>query len=142
MTDIELTHAIIGSAIDVHRVLGAGLLEGVSRETLAKELTLRGILFGRQKPVPLVYWALKLECGYRLDFLVAGRIVVEIKAVEALAPIHESIMLTYLRLSGCRLGLLLNFHVPVLKDGLRRFVWHYEPQKNDNAETQRDAENA
>ena len=142
MTDIELTHAIIGSAIDVHRVLGPGLLEAVYEECLAKELTLRGIPFERQKPVPLVYRDLKLECGYRLDFLVAGRIVVEIKAVEALAPIHESIMLTYLRLSGCRLGLLLNFHVPVLKDGLRRFVWHYEPQKNDNAETQRDAENA
>jgi len=142
MTDIELTHAIIGSAIDVHRVLGPGLLEAVYEECLAKELTLRGIPFERQRPVPLVYRDLKLECGYGLDFLVAGRIVVEIKAVEALAPIHESIMLTYLRLSGCRLGLLLNFHVPVLKDGLRRFVWHYEPQKNDNAETQRDAENA
>jgi GxxExxY protein len=141
MTDHKLTHAIIGAAIEVHRALGPGLLEAVYEECLAKELTLREIPFERQKPVPLVYKDLKLECGYRLDFLVAGRIVVEIKSVEALAPVHESIMLTYLRLSGCKLGLLVNFYVPVLKDGLRRFVWHYEPEK-DNAETQRNAENA
>ncbi len=144
MTDNQLTQAIIGAAIDVHRTLGPGLLEAVYEECLARELTLRGIPFERQKPVPLVYKDLKLECGYRLDLVLAGRVVVEIKAVEALAPIHESIMLTYLRLSQCRLGLLLNFHTPVLKDGIRRFVWHYEGPATDNAEalsSQRNAEN-
>ena len=143
MTDPELTHAIIGAAMEVHRKVGPGLLEAVYEECLAKELTLRGIPFERQKPIPLVYKDLKLECGYRLDLLVATRVVVEIKAIESIAPIHESVMLTYLRLSGCQLGLLINFHVPVLKDGIRRFVWHYE--EKDNAETQstqRGAENA
>ena len=87
---------------------------------------------------PLVYKDLKLECGYRLHFFVARRVVVEIKSIEALAPIHESVMLTYLRLSGCSLGLLINFHVPVLQDGIRRYVWHYE--EKDNADTLSNAE--
>ncbi|MBI1749843.1 MAG: GxxExxY protein [Acidobacteria bacterium] len=147
MTDNELTHAIIGAAIEIHRELGPGLLETVYEECLVRELMLRGISFERQRGVPLVYKGLELECGYRLDLLVAGRIVVEIKAVEALAPIHEAIMLTYLRLSGCHLGLLINFHTPILKDGIRRFVWHYQPKEEskDNAKTQssqRNAENA
>lgn len=138
LKDNELTSAIIGAAIEVHRAPGPGLLEAVYEECLARELTLRGIPFERQKPIPLVYKNVKLECGYRLDLLVDGRVVVEVKAVEALAPIHESVMLTYLRLSGSRLGLLLNFNIPVLKDGIRRFVWHYEPREaeRDNAETQ------
>jgi GxxExxY protein len=138
MKDSDLTHAIIGAAIEIHRNLGPGLLEAVYEECLARELTLLGIPFDRQKPIPLVCKDLKLECGYRLDFLVAGRVVVEIKSIEALAPIHESVMLTYLRLSGCALGLLINFHVPVLKDGIRRYVWHYE--EKDNAETLSTAE--
>ncbi len=99
MTDSQLTHAIIGAAIEVYRKLGPGLLEAVYEECLARELTLRGVPFERQKPVPLVYKELKLECGYRLDLLVAGRVVVEIKAIEAVAPIHESVILTYLRLA-------------------------------------------
>jgi PD-(D/E)XK nuclease superfamily len=86
-----------------------------------------------------VYKDLKLECGYRLDFLVGGRIVVEIKSIEAIAKIHESVMITYLRPSTSRVGLLINFNVPVLKDGIRRFVWHYE-EVEDNAETLRTAE--
>jgi GxxExxY protein len=135
MKDSELTHAVIGAAIEIHRNLGPGLLE---EECLARELTLLNIPYERQKPIPLVYKDLKLECGYRLDLLIAGRVVVEIKSIEALAPIHESVMLTYLRLSGCALGLLINFHVPVLKDGIRRYVWHYE--EKDNAETLRNAE--
>ena len=122
MTDNELTHAIIGAAIEVHRVLGPGLLESAYEECLARELSLRGLQFERQKPVPVVYKEVKLDCGYRLDFLVEGKVVIELKAVEALAPIHDAIVLTYLRLSGCRLGLLINFHVPVLKDGVRRFA--------------------
>src|SRR5215475_5109061 len=109
MTDNELTHAVIGAAIEVHRKLGPGLLEAVYEECLARELTLRGISYERQKAIPLVYKDLKLECGYRLDLFVAGRLVVEIKAIEGIAPIHEAVMLTYLRLTETRLGLLINF---------------------------------
>jgi GxxExxY protein len=138
MRDKELSHAIIGAAIEIHRSLGPGLLEAVYEECLARALTLRMIPFERQKPIPLVYKDLKLECGYRLDFLVSRRIVVEIKSIETIAPIHESVMLTYLRLSESPLGLLINFSVPILKDGIRRFVWHY--QEKDNAETPSNAE--
>ncbi len=130
MTDNELTHHIIGAAIEVHRMLGPGLLESAYAECLARELTLRSICFEREKPLPLIYKDLKLDCGYRVDFLVDERVVVELKAVDALAPIHDAIVLTYLRLSGCRIGLLINFHTPVLKEGIRRLVWNYsEPQK-------------
>jgi GxxExxY protein len=123
MTDKELTHGIIGAAIEVHRLLGPGLLESAYEECLARELTLRGLQFERQKPIPVVYKDVKLECGYRIDLLVEGRVVLELKAVDALAPIHEAIILTYLKLSERRFGLLINFNVPVLKDGIRRFVF-------------------
>lgn len=126
MNDKLLTHTILGAAIEIHRSLGPGLLEAVYEECLAKELSLLGLGYERQKPVPLVYKELKLECGYRLDFLVQRRVVVELKSVEALAPIHDSVMLTYLRLSGAPLGLLINFNVPILKEGIKRFVWHYK----------------
>jgi GxxExxY protein len=126
MTDAELTHAIIGAAIDVHRVLGPGLLESAYEECLARELTIRNIPFERQKPLPLVYKDVKLECGYRIDLLVDGRVVVELKAVDALAPVHDAIVLTYLRLSGCKIGLLINFDTAVLKDGIRRLVDNYK----------------
>jgi GxxExxY protein len=122
MSDNELSHRIIGAAIEVHKLLGPGLLESAYEECLAREFVLRAMGFERQKPAPVVYKEVKLECGYRMDFLVEGRIVVELKAVEALAPVHEAIVLTYLRLSGCRLGLLINFNVTALKDGIRRFV--------------------
>jgi GxxExxY protein len=122
MTDIELTHEIIGASIEVHRLLGPGLLESAYEECLAKELSLRGLRVERQKAVPVVYKETKLECGYRIDLLVESRVIVELKSVEALAPIHEAIVLTYLRLSGCKLALLVNFNVRVLKDGIRRFV--------------------
>jgi GxxExxY protein len=138
MRDLELTHLVIGAAIDIHRTLGPGLLEAVYEECLAKEFVLRGIPYERQKPVPLIYKDLKLECGYRLDFLVGKRVVVEIKSIDAIAPIHETVMLTYLRLSQSPIGLLINFNVPVLKDGIRRYVWHYK--ENDNAEAQSIAE--
>ena len=134
-----ITQSIIGAAIEIHRSLGPGLLEAVYEECLAREFTVRQIPFERQKPVPLVYQDLKLECGYRLDFLVNQKIVVEIKSIEAVARIHETVMLTYLRLSRSPIGLLINFNVPVLKDGIRRFVWHYQERK-DNAETQSAAE--
>ncbi len=117
MTDQQLTHEIIGAAIEVHRTLGPGLLESAYEECLARELALHGIPFERQKPLPLVYKDVKLDCGYRVDLLVDGRVILELKSVEALAPIHEAIVLTYLRLSGCKIGLLINFNVSVLKDG-------------------------
>jgi GxxExxY protein len=104
MTDNEITHAIIGAAIEVHRLLGPGLLESAYEECLAKELTLRKLSTERQKPVPVVYKDVKLECGYRIDLLVENRVVVELKSIETLAPIHEAIILTYLRPSGRRLG--------------------------------------
>lgn len=126
MNDQELTHSIIGAAIEVHRVLGPGLLESAYEECLAEELTLRGIPFEKQKPLPVVYKGMKLDCGYRVDLLIDGRVVVELKAVEALAPIHDAILLTYLWLSGCKIGLLINFHCAVLKDGIRRLVRDYE----------------
>ena len=138
MKDSDLTRLIIGAAIDIHRNLGPGLLEAVYEECLAKEFTLRNIPYERQKPIPLVYKDLKLECGYRLDFLIAHRVVLELKSIESIAPIHDSVMLTYLRLSETHLGLLINFNVPILKDGIKRYVWHYE--EKDNAEAQSDAE--
>jgi GxxExxY protein len=121
MTDNELTGGIIGAAIEVHRCLGPGLLESCYEECLAHELQLRSVAFERQKGLPVVYKNVRLECGYRIDLLVDGRIVVELKAIEAIAPVHEAIVLTYLRLSGCNIGLLINFNVAVLKDGIRRF---------------------
>jgi GxxExxY protein len=126
MQNNDLTREIIGAAIEVHRMLGPGLLESAYEECLAREFVLRGIAFERQKPMPVVYKDVKLECGYRMDFVVDGRVVVELKSVEALAPIHDAIVLTYLRLSGCKIGLLINFHSAVLKDGIRRLVSNYK----------------
>jgi len=122
MTDNEITHEIIGAAIEVHKLLGPGLLESAYEAYLCREFAIRKIGFQKQKPVPLVYKDIKLDCGFRLDLLVEKRIVVELKSVDALAPIHEAIMLTYLRLSGHKLGLLINFSVSILKDGIRRFM--------------------
>ena len=122
MTDNEITHEIIGAAIEVHKHLGPGLLESAYEECLFHELQLRNLRVERQKAVPVVYKQTKLECGYRLDLLVEGRVVVELKSVEGLGPIHEAIILTYLRMSGHRPGLLINFNVGVLKDGVRRFI--------------------
>jgi len=121
MTDNELTHTIIGAAIEVHRQLGPGLLESAYEECLARELTVRGLGYQRQKAVPVVYKEVKLECGYRMDILVEDRIVLELKSVEALNPVHEATILTYLRLSGRSVGLLINFNVAILKDGIRRY---------------------
>jgi GxxExxY protein len=117
-----ITEMIIGAAIQVHRVLGPGLLESAYQACLAYELAKRGLAVEQQKPLPLVYEQVKLECGYRMDLLVEHSVVVEVKSVEALAPIHEAQTLSYLRLSGCQLALLINFNVTVLKDGIRRFI--------------------
>ena len=118
----QLTDAIIGAAIEVHRHLGPGLLESAYEECLCEELRSKGIRFQRQRPLPLEYKGKKLDCGYRLDLVVENKIIVEIKAVDGLAPIHEAQLLTYLRLSGKRVGLLVNFNVPLLKDGIKRMV--------------------
>lgn len=119
----QLSDAVIGAAIEVHRVLGPGLLESAYEECLCRELTLREVSFERQVPLPVVYKEVKLDCGYRMDIVVSKALVVEVKSVDAIAPIHEAQLLTYLKLSGIRVGLLLNFNVPLLKDGILRRVY-------------------
>ena len=118
----HITDQVIGAAIEVHRALGPGLLESAYEACLAFELAQRGVKVEPQKPLPVVYKEVHLDCGYRLDLLVANAVIVEIKAVESLAPIHQAQLLSYLRLSGCKVGLLINFNVKILKDGLRRLV--------------------
>ena len=119
----ELTREVIGAAVEVHRALGPGLLESAYEECLCHELGLRKIEFERQKSLPLTFKEVTLDCGYRLDLLISGSVVVEIKAVEALLPVHEAQVLTYLKLGGWNIGLLINFNVPVLKNGIRRLVF-------------------
>jgi len=118
----DLTEQIIGAAVEVHRVLGPGLLESVYEECLCHELNLRGIRCERQVELPIQYKDVKLGAGYRVDVIVANRVVVEIKAVERALPVHEAQLLTYLRLSGMHVGLLLNFNVAVMKRGIVRRV--------------------
>ena len=118
----QLTGQIIGAAIEVHKQLGPGLLESTYQACLCHELELRGISFEYEKPLPLEHKGIKLDCGYRIDLLVAGLVIVEIKSVEALAPIHEAQLLTYLKLTGIKVGFLINFNVVVLKNGIRRLV--------------------
>ena len=118
----EISGKIIGAAIEVHRKLGPGLLESAYGECLCRELDLRGIDFKRQVPLPLNYKGVNLDCGYRLDLLVEDKVIVELKSVETLEPIHEAQMLTYLKLRNAWLGLIINFNVIMLKDGVRRLV--------------------
>jgi GxxExxY protein len=118
----QLTEKIIGAAIEVHKVLGPGLLESAYEGCLAYEFTLAKISFERQVQLPVVYKSFQIDCGYRLDFLVEKMVVVELKAVEGLQPIHEAQLLTYLKLGGWPIGLLINFNVPVLKKGIKRMV--------------------
>jgi GxxExxY protein len=117
-----LTQKIIGAAIEVHKVLGPGLLESAYEGCLAHELSLANICFERQVPLPVTYKLLQLDCGYRLDFLVEKTVVLELKAVEGLQSIHQAQLLTYLKLGGWPIGLLINFNVPVLKKGIKRMV--------------------
>jgi GxxExxY protein len=118
----ELTSEIVGAAIEVHRALGPGLLESAYEECLCRELELRQIQFQRQVALPVSYRGLQLDCGYRLDLVVEEKVVLEIKAVDSLAPIHQAQLMTYLRLSGLRAGLLMNFNVVLMKDGIKRIV--------------------
>ena len=119
--DEEIAHQIIGAAIEVHRLLGPGFLESVYEKALLYELQLRGLKVERQKDILVPYKDIQIE-GQRLDLLVGGRVIVELKAVEAIAPIHQAQLLSYLKATKLRLGLLINFNVPVLKDGIKRLV--------------------
>ena len=118
----KLTGQVIGAAIEVHRTLGPGLLESAYEECLCHELFLRKMSLKRQVPLPVEYKGVKLDCGYRLDIVVADLLIVELKACEDLLPIHEAQLLTYLKLTGIKYGLLINFNVPLLKDGIKRIA--------------------
>ena len=125
LTQAELNHLtekIIGAAIEVHRHLGPGLLESAYESCLAYELERLGLIFERQKALPLVYKEIRLDQGYRLDLLVEQQVIVELKVVDQISPVHEAQILSYLKFSGCKIGLLINFNVKLLKDGIRRFI--------------------
>ena len=117
-----ITSRIIGAAIEVHRTLGPGLLESVYLVCLVYELRKVGLTVETQKALPVVYKDIKLDAGFRVDLIIAGAVVVEVKSVAEVAPIHRAQMLTYLKLTGCQAGLLINFNVPVLKQGLTRVL--------------------
>ena len=118
----DLSHRIIGCAMKVHTALGPGLLESAYEECLAYEFSKSGLHFEKQKPMPLIYESVKLDCGYRVDLLVENQVVIEVKSVEALTGVHTAQVLTYLKLSGCKLGLLIHFHVAHLRDGVKRLI--------------------
>jgi GxxExxY protein len=118
----KITSEIIGIAINVHRALGPGLLESAYEECLASDLKNAGLKIERQKPVPVFYKDIKLKCGYRIDILVEDEVIIELKSVEQLAPIHDAQMLTYLKFSNKKIGLLINFNVLLLKNGIKRFI--------------------
>jgi GxxExxY protein len=121
----SFTETVIGAAIEVHRVLGPGLLESVYERCLSHELTLRGVEHVRQMPLPVVYKGVPLDADLRLDIVMPGRLILELKCIESLLPIHEAQLLTYLKLSGIRLGLLINFNVLLLKDGIKRRILRF-----------------
>lgn len=122
MTEDELSNIVIGLAIKVHRNLGPGLLESSYKECLFYEIAKEELKVEKEKPMPLIYEEVKLDIGYRLDLIVENKLVIEIKAVEALNDVHLAQILTYLKLSNCRLGLLINFNVKLLRDGIKRVI--------------------
>ncbi len=122
MKENETTEQVIGGAVEVHRALGPGLLEGVQEECPILEWNARRLAYERQKPLPIVYKGLRVKANLKLDFLVSGLVIVELKSVEELAPVHEAQRLTDLRLTGLQVGLLINFNVPVLRSGIKRMV--------------------
>jgi GxxExxY protein len=122
MTENEISKIIIGLCINVHKELGPGLLESAYAECLNYELLESNICFEREKPLKIIYKNVILDCGYRLDFIIENKVVIELKTVEKLLPIHEAQIITYLKLSECKLGLLINFNVAVLRSGIKRFV--------------------
>lgn len=133
----DLTNRIIGAAIAVHRELGPGLLESAYEECLASEFGVVGLAFERQVPLPVVYRNTRLDCGYRLDFVVESHVILELKAIDKIAPIHEAQLMTYLRLSKRPVGLLMNFNVPVLKDGIVRRALTHSPVISASSASQR-----
>jgi GxxExxY protein len=122
LRDEDLTWQIIGAAIEVHRHLGPGLLESVYQISLARELTLRNIPFRREVNIPVMYKGEPLDANFRADFIVADRVILELKAIEKLLPVHEAQLITYMKLASCSVGLLINFNVTVLKEGIIRRV--------------------
>ena len=122
MIENKLSNTVIGCAIKIHKVLGPGLLESAYHECLYYELAKTGLKVEKEKPLPLIYEEVKLECGYRLDLLVDNKLVVEIKSVDTLLPVHLAQVLTYLKLSQCKLGLLINFNVSLLKNGIKSVI--------------------
>jgi GxxExxY protein len=118
----ELTERIIGACLEVHRELGPGLLESAYEECVCHELSRHGIAFERQRPLPVRYKDVFLELGYRLDIVIEQQVIVELKTVDRIMPVHEAQLMTYLKLTGIPVGLLVNFHVPLLKDGIKRLV--------------------
>jgi GxxExxY protein len=122
MTENEISKIVFDAALKVHQALGPGLLESAYEECLFYELKKSGLLIEKQKPLPLVYEEVKLEAGYRVDIIIENKFIVEIKAVDALNDIHLAQLLTYLKLSNCKLGLLINFNVPLIKNGIKRVI--------------------
>ena len=122
MHENEIAHQVVGLALELHKNLGPGLLENVYKECLAYSLDKKGFYIQKEKPIPLVYNEIKLECGYRLDILVENRLVIEIKSVESLNDIHLAQTLTYMKLGNYKLGLLINFNVILLKQGIKRLI--------------------
>jgi GxxExxY protein len=118
----QLTGEVIGAAIEVHKILGPGLMESVYEECLSRELSLKGIGYERQKGLPIQYKGHKIDCEYRIDILVEKMLILELKACDNLQPIHKAQLLTYLKLSNLKYGLLINFNVPFLKDGIKRIA--------------------
>ena len=118
----KITETIIGVAINIHRALGPGLLESAYEACMVYDLIQSGLKVEQQKPLPVVYREVKLECGYRLDLMIENEVIVEIKSVEKLLPIHKAQLMSYLKLSDCKVGLLINFNVEILKDGIQRVV--------------------
>jgi len=118
----DLTHEIIGGALEVHKTLGPGLLETAYEQCLCHELSLRGLSFQREIPLPVTYRGVKLDCGYRMDMVVENSVVVELKCVDVLLAVHEAQLLTYLKLGCCKVGLLFNFNEAKLMDGFRRLI--------------------
>ena len=131
----KISQKIIGAAIEVHKQVGPGLLESAYEACLAFELTERGLAMERQKALPVAYRGVELDCGYRIDLLVEDAVIVELKAVDRLEPIHEAQLITYLKLSGCQLGLLINFNVKVLKHGIRRLVNGIDDESSEYSST-------
>lgn len=122
MTEDQISKIILDCAFKVHTKLGPGLLESAYRTCLAYELRKAGLTAEEEKALPLIYEEIKLECGYRIDLLVNSKVIIELKTVEAFTDVHQAQTLTYMKLSGCHLGLLINFYVKSLKDGIKRFI--------------------